>query len=385
MGLVDYSSSDNDSDTPNDDHSSEPPAKKPRTAANSTTTTDSTNTNTTTTVNLPPLPSSFHNLYATTVRPFTADLPSLHQGRKRLIPHIEGNWPSHIYVEWHPSPTHHEALSSLLQALQTDLQPLLPADPGHGQEGQRLHDHHDDNKQLTTFLTSDLGAPLPLHISLSRPFVLRTEQKDVFRNMLARRIAHTAVGPFELAVAGGGVDGLAWFRSAEASRSFLVLRVRSAAVPEAQQQQQQGRSNPQLATLLAACNEVVAAQGQPRLYTALRGGAKDGGEGGAAGGGVRPVDDDLDDDDEKGGEAVDGAFHVSIAWSFAEPTEEIRARTAAVFAREVERERHKGVLGKIRIPVNSVKVKIGNVVDDIPLAKKGPKGSTGEGRGLFGI
>lgn len=361
MGLVDYSSSDNDSDTPNDEQTQPPPAKKPRTS-----TIIDNSTSTTATTNLPPLPSSFHNLYATTVRPFTADLPSLHQGRKRLIPHIQGNWPSHIYVEWHPSPIHHEALSSLLYALQTDLQPfLLNLDPpGVGQN------HHE----LTTFLTSDLGAPLPLHISLSRPFVLRTEQKDAFRETLSRRIASTAVAPFELRGC-----GLAWFRSAEASRSFLVLRVRSA-LQESQARRR--RSNPQLAALLEACNEAVAAQGQPRLYAAQDGGGgqvKDEEEvdQDVEGGGVQPVGGDGEEE----GEGVDAAFHVSVAWSFAEPTEEIRARTAAVFASEIKRQ--KSVLEGIKIPVDSIKLKIGNAVTDIPLAHKGTKGSSG--RGLFGI
>jgi hypothetical protein len=81
MSLVQYSDSESDAEP------ASPPSKKPRI---------------TTGASLPPLPAVFHDLYASSTRVSVKDDPSLHGGRKRVIPHVEGNWPSHLYLECKP-------------------------------------------------------------------------------------------------------------------------------------------------------------------------------------------------------------------------------------------------------------------------------------------
>lgn len=87
--LVDYTSDDSDASV---EHASPAPVAKKRKTAHGVAQPGQTTA-------LPPLPSSFHDLYASTVRVSTVDDPSLHQGRKRQIPHVAGNWPTHLYIE----------------------------------------------------------------------------------------------------------------------------------------------------------------------------------------------------------------------------------------------------------------------------------------------
>lgn len=274
-------------------------------------------------VTLPRLPATFHDLYASTVRQSVTDDPSLHQGRKRRTPHVPGNWPTHLYVEcmclypalfrpWtlttrlqgHPSETQHDALVELLRLAEAEI---------------------GDDIKLHNFLTSDLGAHLPLHISLSRPLSLRTTDKDGFLDKVTKSICSSGTAPFVVRP-----GGLAWYRSPDSDRTFLILRVVAGAGT--------GSTNPQLMRLLTRCNTVSTSFDQPALYQKTH------------------------------NEAVGAAFHVSIAWTFGLPNDEASLRVLALFRRKRFQE-----LKRWEIEVLSVKAKIGNVVNDIALAELGSR------------
>ncbi|KAI0446426.1 U6 snRNA phosphodiesterase Usb1 [Xylaria telfairii] len=358
MGLVDYSS---DSSEPEEINNSR--AKRPKTSDNQTTN-DSTAES-----ELPPLPPAFHDLYASTVRVSASDDPALHQGRKRVNAHKVGSWPSHLYIEWHPTPTERTTLTTLLSNLQSS----LTSSPS--------------NTTITSFLTSDLGAPQPLHISLSRPIVLSTSQKESFQSTLAPRLRSSGIAPFELAP-----TGVEWHRTAESARSFLVLRVKKPTAVIGQQ------NNPQLTTLLRRTNAVVTAFGQPALYAFTESSQP------------RNSSTATEDGDESTDMAVDNAFHVSIAWSFAAPSVELRRLTDDAFNSPLPRGNSsagklptsdskekvseeslttiKDAVSAMRVRVDGVKAKIGNVVTHIPLPdsrRRWHDGNKEAGRGLFGF
>jgi len=247
---------------------------------------------------LPPLPAAFHDLYASTVRQSTTDDPSLHHGRRRHTPHVAGHWPSHIYLTWLPSPSQQNLLHTLVRAA-----------------AQRL----GANGALHSFLKDELAVPLPLHVSLSRPLVLTTANKDAFLIRAQMAISSAGVGSFALSP-----RGLAWYYSPDADRTFLVVKVTRA----------ESHGNEELAKLLANCNAATRAFGQPELYA---------------------VGADVDE----------AAFHVSIAWTLGNPTAETAGLDDAI-DRLMLAERFGGI-HEWKIPIESVKIKIGNVVTSIEL------------------
>ena len=217
---------------------------------------------------LPRLPSTFYALYATNVRSSTADDPSLHGGRKRQVAHKEGNWPTHIYLEWLPSEVQERWLQDILETAQEG---LVTSDEDN--------DLNDAPWKIHSLLRSDLSVQLPLHVSLSAPMVLETEQRDTFQRSVALMIAKHGARGFAT-----GVSEVGWVCNNDRTRWFLVLRLTR---PE----------NNDLNKLLNACNGCAVSLGLDSLYASDGPKSKDGG-------------DQKEHDD---------CFHISIAWALQGP------------------------------------------------------------------
>ncbi|WPH01688.1 Hypothetical protein R9X50_00454000 [Acrodontium crateriforme] len=302
MALVDYSSSDADDDDDdyhnNHDDDEQPPAKRRQLPSHDSATASTP---------LPPLPATFHDLYSSTVRTTTRDDPSLHGGRKRVTPHVDGNWPTHVYLEWHPSPSENRRLGSLIQKQNRE---------HHGTDNTNV-----DKQPIHSLLQNDLGVPLPLHISLSRPLVLTTNQKDAFLARLKESILDTGVRSFITKP-----DHLAWHSNEIESRWFLVLHLQQ---PE----------RDELQILLAACNDVAQEFGQPLLYRDLD---------------SKPA--------SRGRDAQDDKFHISIAWMLSSPRDTSAEGKTASGPDSTPKD--------LDIPFSAIKVRIGQDVSTFALTSK---------------
>ncbi|KAH7408356.1 U6 snRNA phosphodiesterase Usb1 [Phaeosphaeria sp. MPI-PUGE-AT-0046c] len=280
MALVQYP--DSDSDEPDKTHAiAAQPLHSVSTAARKRKLSDAAQDN------LPPLPAAFHDLYTTNARISTSDNPELHGGRKRAAPHVEGNWPSHVYLEWIPSQAESDTLLALIQ---------------HVRDALSLQNKARSTKlplpNIKPFLHSELGAPLPLHVSLSRTLQIKTEDRETFLETLKSCIRKVAVRSFQV-----NFHSLKWVPNFERNRWFLVLSIEKPAKNE-------------LNNLLGACNEAARKCGHPGLYV---GGVGDG-----------PMEEESLP--EKQHEQTDARrhserketdwsdrFHVSIAWNLEEP------------------------------------------------------------------
>jgi hypothetical protein len=163
----------------------------------------------------------------------------------------------------------------------------------------------------TSLLQSPLGAPLPLHISLSPCLTIPTAHKDTLLSGLQSTIQHSSISPFDLWLSS---SHLRWEPNFERTRYFLVI----------------GMDTPlgdELKGLLGLVNSVVQRLGYRALYD---------------------------------GDGVDGRFHVSLAWRLTSPTQRMEEALSDVV------DERPGV--GMEINVKNLKVKIGNVVTSMELS-----------------
>jgi hypothetical protein len=188
----------------------------------------------------------------------------------------------------------------------------------------------DINGQVHSLLRSELGAQLPLHISLSAPLVLKADQKSDFEEVVMGKIMESGAGRVEAVI-----RRLRWERNYDGTRWFLVLAVDAPA-------------NDELNRLLHACNECASEFGLPLLYDKKS---------------DKPTRSTLEE--RKISETVmrsrSDAFHISIAWQLSEPG----AKQRVVLDHPDVAE-----LGKQSLQFKVVKLKMGNVVKDIRLLKR---------------
>ncbi|MCJ1435891.1 poly(U)-specific 3'-to-5' RNA exonuclease [Xylographa pallens] len=270
---------------------------------------------------LPPLPDAFHDLYASNSRVSTQDDPTLHGGRQRGTPHVDGQWPSHIYIEWYPTTAESSKLATLIDKLNDEV--------------------FDGDAKLQSLLQSELGAELPLHISLSRSLMLLTDERQPFVDTFKHFLDKSTVRPFEV-----HVSGLQWVANYEKTRCFLVLQLARTAENA-------------LNTLLWASNETAKAFGKPTIYVKPEIESAEVRQRGRGIRGFRPRGRSSAMSRVTGVQDCTASFHVSVAWSHGSLSDDVGAGIRSKYSADIE---------ELSLSVKAVKVKIGNAVTSLPLS-----------------
>lgn len=273
MSLVAYSDSEDDASGSNSKRTSNPPTSQKRKRSDS----DRGGQAVHISRPPPPLPQSFSTLYASNVRSGTIDDPTLHGGRRRQVAHLSGNWPGFVFLEWLPSDEDLFHLEALISKI----------------------DHHPQDKskpgipvcRIQSSLRSDLGVRLPLHVSLSAPLILTTDNKDAFEEELSKAIQNAKLAAFDVSL-----SGLQWVKNFDGTRHFLILVLKEPLDAELQ-------------NLLSVCNGVAKEFRLPQLYAGRR-----------AGVGVVPSREGPEPRHKSTrSESQGGKFHISIAWCLSQP------------------------------------------------------------------
>lgn len=204
-----------------------------------------------------------------------------------------------------------------------------------------------------SLLQTPLDVPLPLHISLSRSLVLRTETKASFLASLRASLT-TLTDRYQ-----GGLSvsptSVSWHGNEDGSRAFLVLRVSDSS--GAQDSSVQGETENRcqsgaLSALLKICNRVAGEFDQPLLYSTQR--DPDTGRRGS----VPKVGEEPD---------VSSSFHISVAWALPSPSCSIEKLERQDVGKDMPQvgQVMEDIRG-LRIRFGEVKIRIGKDVSSLP-------------------
>ncbi|KAL9084046.1 MAG: hypothetical protein Q9165_008247 [Trypethelium subeluteriae] len=149
----------------------------------------------------------FHDMYTMEPRSSAFDDPSLHGGMKRANPHVVGNWPSFVYLEWFLHPSQSEAIITLLSE--------LDATSASGSWPRSTSAKSDVIKPLFADTLDHSATPRPLHISLSSTLNIRNEQRGDFDERMRNALK---AEPFVVRF-----TGVRWVPNQLGTRWFLVL------------------------------------------------------------------------------------------------------------------------------------------------------------------
>ncbi|KAM0790907.1 hypothetical protein ACM66B_004214 [Microbotryomycetes sp. NB124-2] len=170
-------------------------------------------------------------------QPRSSDSPELHHGRKRTVPHQQGQWAAHVFVELVPDDALRKALckavkdaSSGLKDSATVVHSFLQQSPSDGDERKAADD-------------------TVLHMSLSRPLMLQTNTRSDLKAAVAT-VAHSSK-PVSCRFA-----SFDWLENDDKTRRFLAVEV--------------GAGHPELKTLVRLIDDHLDRLRLPRYYETPR-------------------------------------------------------------------------------------------------------------------
>ncbi|ORY68045.1 U6 snRNA phosphodiesterase Usb1 [Leucosporidium creatinivorum] len=141
--------------------------------------------------------------------PRVSDSPELHQGRTRSVPHAQGQWASHVYLELIPSDELRKTLEKALK--------LATPSPTETEE-QKAAVHSLLPVSAVASKEKTVKEQPPLHLSLSRPLILQTNQRAELRAALAKLTAQTKSFSARYAT-------FAWLENDDKTRRFLGIEI----------------------------------------------------------------------------------------------------------------------------------------------------------------